>query len=213
MFLHIFSIYKKFCPFFFFGETVETCWLKTNILKPVTLTQMMTLLAYLKYLKLKRCSVTMESDRQLYLQTFLLILFFFSFLKCTTSKFSKEKYKDTNHPMNLAMVWQQQSSSQQKCMLKLFSKILLVKVEKVFYPYFGKLQNKWQHKIAALKASINQNQSLIRIYTYLYILLQEWRPLTVYLIKSSHIASSEVYFQHVVNVPFTLQITLKIQGC
>lgn len=136
---YIYSVYIMNFVLFFFLETVETCWLKTNILKPVTLTQMITLLAYLKYLKLQRCSVTMESDRQLYLQTFLLILFFFSFLKCTTSKFSKEKYKDTNHPMNLATVWQQQSSSQQKCMLKLFSKILLVKVGKVFYPYFGKL--------------------------------------------------------------------------
>lgn len=60
----------------------------------------------------------------------------FAFFKRTALNFSKEKYKDTNHPMNPVTVWQQQSSSQQKCELKLFSSILVVEVEYVFYPYF-----------------------------------------------------------------------------
>lgn len=67
----------------------------------------------------------------------------FAFFKRTALNFSKEKYKDTNHPMNPVTVWQQQSSSQQKCELKLFSSILVVEVEYVFYPYFFFSQAAW----------------------------------------------------------------------
>lgn len=53
--------------FTLFLGNLEPCWLKISVLKPIILTQIITILLYLKYLKLQDCGVPMESDRQLYL--------------------------------------------------------------------------------------------------------------------------------------------------